>query len=169
MKSKFLITGPPGCGKTTLIKKIARSVNKPAYGFYTGELKEQGTRVGFSIASLQGDRAIMSHIDIKSPYKVGKYGVDLEAFEAIAIPQLESALQSKKLTLIDEIGKMELHSSRFKELVEKIIDSDIPLVATIMAKPNRFCDRLKRSPGVELLLLSRQDHEKVFNRIVARL
>ena len=54
---KFIIASTPGIGKTTLIKTIAR-ILKPFHpvGFYTEEIREQGTRVGFQLLSLdEGD------------------------------------------------------------------------------------------------------------------
>lgn len=165
-KSAILITGAPGCGKTTLIKRISRSLKAPAFGFITGEIRREGVRVGFSIASLQGEKGVMSHIGITSPYKVGKYGVDMEAFEKIAIPQLETGMRSKKLVLIDEIGKMELFSAKFRELVIEIFESGNPLIATIMQKPNPLCDRLKSHPNSILFTLTRNNHDEIFREIL---
>ena len=72
MAKKLLITGRPGAGKTTLIKKVARML-QPFHpvGFYTEEIRAQGQRVGFQLVSLDGQRRIMSHVDIPSPFRVG--------------------------------------------------------------------------------------------------
>jgi nucleoside-triphosphatase THEP1 len=52
-KSKnILITGLPGCGKSTLIERIVRKLERPAIGFFTREIREKGRRVGFSINTL---------------------------------------------------------------------------------------------------------------------
>jgi nucleoside-triphosphatase len=40
-------------------------------GFHTEEIREQGERVGFQLVSLDGHRRVMSHIDFKSPFRVG--------------------------------------------------------------------------------------------------
>ena len=62
MAKKFLITGRPGAGKTTLIKQVARMLQpfRPV-GFYTEEIRELGERVGFQLVSLDGQTRTMSH------------------------------------------------------------------------------------------------------------
>jgi nucleoside-triphosphatase len=51
----ILVTGLPGSGKTTLIRKLAEKLRKydPA-GFYTEEIRPHGTRKGFKLTSLDG-------------------------------------------------------------------------------------------------------------------
>jgi nucleoside-triphosphatase len=153
--SHILITGLPGSGKTTLIKRLAAELPLPYRGFFTGAIRVRGQRQGFEIESFSGQRAVMAHVDIDSPHKVSKYGVDLAAFEKIALPELEVALANRELLIIDEIGKMELFSQRFQELLLDIFKADMKLLATIMYKDNQFCDRLKAMPGIRLYTVSK--------------
>ena len=48
-KINILLTGKPGVGKTTVIKKIIEKYKKNISGFYTEEIREKGNRVGFRI------------------------------------------------------------------------------------------------------------------------
>lgn len=156
---KLLITGPPGCGKTTLIKRISDNVSYPVNGFFTAEIRKGGTRVGFEMESFAGKKAILSHVDIRSKSRVGKYGVDVESFKKIALPEIEKAIEKKNLLIIDEIGKMELHSPRFREMILAAFDSDIPIIATILLKPHPFCDKLKSLPEIKIIQLRRDKFE----------
>ena len=73
-RKNLLITGLPGVGKTTLMKRISEALmDLNPVGFYTEEIREEGIRKGFELVSLDGRRAILSHTDIRSPYRVGKY------------------------------------------------------------------------------------------------
>lgn len=152
-KSKILITGLPGCGKTTLIKKVAKDISDPVHGFFTEEILASGRRAGFAIRTFSQPprEGILSHVDRRSQYRVGKYGVDIESFENIVLPEISLGIQQKSLIILDEIGKMELFSTRFKNVLISLFKADIRVVATIMLKPQSFCDRLKQLPDIELL------------------
>lgn len=161
---RILITGAPGCGKTTLIKKVAESISIPYCGFFTAEIRRQGKRVGFEIESFSAAKAVMSHVDTKSPYKVGRYGVDIESINRIAIPEMETAISRKQLLIIDEIGKMELCSEKFKNLITQVFRTNIPFIGTILFRGHPFCEDLKRFAGTEILTLARGNFETSYER-----
>jgi nucleoside-triphosphatase len=147
----FLLTGRPGVGKTSVIEAVAREFGDLAGGFTTREIRERGIRKGFSVAALDGTSAVLAHEDFAEPLRVGKYGVDVPAFERISLPALRDAMSRKRIVLMDEIGKMELASSHFCDLVREALDSPLIVVATVMEKPHRFADEIKRRGDVEML------------------
>jgi nucleoside-triphosphatase len=59
-----LLTGPPGCGKTTAVRRlIDRLSDLRVAGFYTRELREGGTRVGFEVVGPSTRRrALLAHV-----------------------------------------------------------------------------------------------------------
>ncbi|GAY59397.1 hypothetical protein CUMW_194220 [Citrus unshiu] len=138
----FLVTGPPGVGKTTLIMRVLESLkaSNPSlkvHGFYTGEIRQGGQRVGFEVVTLDDRRAPLASINASSPesYRwptVGRYKVDVASFEAIALPELQVRADTD-LFVIDEVGKMELFSSSFFPAVLRILESNIPVLASIPA------------------------------------
>ena len=163
--NRILITGAPGSGKTTLIKKIAGNIKRPYFGFFTSEIRQHGNRVGFDVESFSGQKGLLANVNINSSYKVSKYGVDIEAFENISVYQMRQALDTDSLLIIDEIGKMELFSEKFKALLREAFMSDIRLIATIMHKPQPFCDGLKKSPGTQLFILGRDNQGEILNSV----
>ena len=83
MPKNLLVTGPPGCGKTTLVRKIVQELGSlPMTGFYTEEIREGRDRVGFALVGLDGRRGVLSHVKVGGPYRVGRYGVDIAGFES---------------------------------------------------------------------------------------
>lgn len=146
---KYLITGPPGCGKTTFIKKLFLEFKelKPE-GFYTEEVREKGIRVGFSIYDSNFNfRGYLAHINFNTPYKVSKYSVDLENFEKFL--KTLNFLNSK-IILIDEIGKMEVFSVYFKNLILEILNSNKIFIGTIALKGNIFIEEIKKRKGIKI-------------------
>ena len=163
--NNILITGKPGVGKTTLIIKLIEELDLNVGGFYTQEMRLGGRRVGFKIITLDGEESILAHIDIKSPYRVSKYGVNLEGLEKVGVESIWRALKKNKIIVIDEIGKMELFSPRFKEAVNSALNSDKITIATILLAPNPYTDKIKRRQDVKLFYLTQENREKVKEEI----
>jgi len=116
-KKNLLVTGLPGVGKTTLIKKLLESLKSlHPVGFYTEEIKEGGERKGFELVSLEGKRGVLSHKGIRSPHRVGQYKVDIKGFEDF-LDSISFFNPLARLVMIDEIGKMECFSDRFIKLL----------------------------------------------------
>lgn len=144
-----LVTGPPGSGKTTLVRRAVGEVGVPAAGFYTEEVRSGGRRTGFALVTLDGRRATLASVDIRGPRRVSKYGVDIEALESVGVPALEDP--QARVVVIDEIGKMELMSERFREAVLRALDSGRPVLASIMLSRDPFADVVKARPDARLV------------------
>lgn len=164
----ILITGRPGIGKTTLIKQIAKKLGQRASGFYTEEIRRGGQRIGFGIKTLDGKSGTLSRVDIDSPYRIGKYKVNILEFEKVALPAIEDALAGAKIVIIDEIGPMELFSQKFKDIVLAALDSSSQVVATIKLKGSRFIDRIKSRRDVTLFNLRPDNRAEVLNKILGK-
>jgi nucleoside-triphosphatase len=158
---KVLLTGRPGCGKTTLIKGIVNNLPRRAGGFYTEEIRDRGTRAGFKIVTLDGKEAVLAHIDFKTPDRVGKYGLDLPALERIGVGAVRQAVRTRRLVVIDEIGPMEIRSPIFREIVNEALDSEFPVLATIFARPLPFTDAIKSRPEVALIEVRPDNRERL--------
>jgi nucleoside-triphosphatase len=165
MKSIFLLTGPPGSGKTSLIKQAVASLEIKAGGFYTEEIKSQGVRQGFRLVTLDGETAVLSHLSFPGPHRVSKYGVDIESLDRVGVAAIERATKEGQLVVIDEIGKMELLSARFREAVLNITNSGQRLLATIMLNPNPYADAIKSRPQARLVNVTRANHHEVMAEI----
>jgi nucleoside-triphosphatase len=166
VKQVYLLTGRPGVGKTNLIKQAIAGMKGKAGGFYTEEIRTQGVRQGFRLVTLDGQDAILAHIDIHSPYRVSKYGVDIGSLDRVGVSALRKGAQQCDLVIIDEIGKMELFSTNFREAVLQIIDSGKRVLGTIMLNPNSWADAIKRRPQVNLITVTRANHREVLEELL---
>ncbi len=166
MANVYLLTGSPGTGKTTVIRQAIAGSKVKAGGFYTEEIKSGGTRQGFRIVTLDGQDAILAHVDSHSRYRVSKYGVDVQNLDNVGVAAINQAIDESDLIVIDEIGKMELFSPRFREAVLKAIDSSKKVLGTIMLSTNPFANDIKRHPKVNVVQLTRADHNEVLREIL---
>ena len=163
--TNLLITGLPGSGKTTVFRRL---VDKLGYlnpvGFFTAEIRKGGGRQGFSLNSLDGRTGILAHVDFRTGFQVGKYGVDVAGFEAFIEP-LPVLASRTGLVMIDEIGEMECLSNIFTKIISDILKSEKPLIATIAQKGSGLIADLKKRSDVQLFTLTRENQDETVSRI----
>lgn len=167
MTKNILVTGLPGCGKSTLIKKLI--AGRRVGGITTPEIRKGGRRTGFEIVDLRsGKKSILASIDVKEGSAVGKYKVNLKDLDEIGSKALEEAVENKevKIVVIDEIGKMECFSERFRRAVIVALESEKKIVAAISYKDfDPFIREIKARPDSRLFHLKRENFEETFNEI----
>ena len=165
--AKILVTGLPGCGKTTAVMQIIERLDcQKAAGFYTEEIREGGARKGFRWIGLDGTSGVLAHIDIKGRSKVGKYCVDVTGFEKSVVPILEAGQSRAELFIIDEIGKMECFSEKFLAAVRRLFASEKSVLATVAQKGSGVIREVKEYPGVSLFNLKRPNRDKTIDEIL---
>jgi nucleoside-triphosphatase len=164
MRPHILLTGKPKTGKTTLLKRIIQDL-KSCGGFYTEEIIGDGRRIGFKIKTLNGKEGILAKKGLKSRYRLGKYGINLEDLEKFGVETIENALNDKEIVVIDEIGKMELFSQKFKDIVLKALDSDKRVIGVIHGGALRFLNAIKSRKDVLVFKVNLDNHKELLNKI----
>jgi len=162
----ILLTGKPATGKTTLLKRIVKELPSCG-GFYTEEITEGGQRIGFKIVTLDGKEGILAKKGLKSRYTLGNYGINLDDLETIGVKSIEDALESKEIIVIDEIGKMELFSNKFKESVIKAFDSGKRVIGTIHMAKIDFLNYLRERKNVALFTVHLNNHDEIFREVLS--
>jgi nucleoside-triphosphatase len=146
-----LLTGPPGCGKTTVIERLLDHVaDLRLAGFYTAELRQGGRRVGFEVVGWHGRRAVLARLG-RGSFRVGRYAVDPDALTPVIEDELERPAAAVDLFFIDEIGKMEAASGRFREAALRVLDGPVPVLATVALKGGGPIAAVKARPDVTVL------------------
>ncbi len=165
----ILLTGTPRIGKTTIIHKIINKSSKECAGFYTEEIRQKNRRVGFSLTTLDKKNCILSHKNVESRYRVGKYRVNLDCIEKIGVAAIKEGIKKRKIIIIDEIGKMELFSREFRDIVIKALDSNSRVVGTILFSSHSFCDKIKKRDDVEIIEVTEENRNTLPDVIIERL
>ncbi|WP_240419431.1 nucleoside-triphosphatase [Paenibacillus periandrae] len=161
MEACFLLTGKPRIGKTTAIKRIIQQIGHEYFGgFYTEEIRNSTNRTGFNCITLNGETVCIASVDSESSVRVGRYGVDIDAFENIALKAVSLSLNTKKITVIDEIGFMQMLSAPFEEMIYEVISSSKHMIlGTICVDSHPSIDKIKKRSGIRLYHLSEENRE----------
>ena len=155
MPNNFLITGPPGSGKTSIIERaisILRERGLRAGGIYCPEIREGGVRIGFKIVDLMsGEERILAHIKQPTGPLVSKYRVNVPNVDEMSEKAIEGAMREADFVVIDEIAPMEIHSEGFKRSVLDALDSPKPLLAIIHQRTTTgFIGSIKARSDVQI-------------------
>jgi nucleoside-triphosphatase len=158
--SLLLLTGSPGVGKTTALRRVCGLLRiAPLRGFYTEEVRAGGVRQGFRLVTLDGEQCVMADVRFGPP-RIGKYGVDVAAIDAVARRVLAPD-PAAALFVIDEIGKMECLSRGFVDAVRTLLARSRPLFATVALRGEGLIDEVKRHPRARLLHLTRDNRDRL--------
>jgi nucleoside-triphosphatase len=100
-------------------------------------------------------------VNFKTNHHVGKYGLDLSPLETIGIEAVREALRAGQLTVIDEIGPMEIRSAIFRDVANEALESRAPLLGTITARPFPFTHTIKKRRDLTVIEIRRENREQL--------
>lgn len=158
MPRNYFITGLPKSGKTTLVRKVVEQLkarNLKVGGFVSPEDKHHGTRTGFYVENIEtGTRRVLASVKGDGP-KVSKYHVNVRSFEGVALTAMRN-IEKYDVFVVDEIGRMEMRSSKFLRQLDNIFESKVPVIASIS---NEYVETY----GVEgeVIMLTRTNRDEV--------
>ncbi len=159
---RLLLTGSPGIGKTTVIRAILTALpGIQCSGFYTEERRERGQRRGFKICTLDGKEGILASLGGSKGPKVGRYTVHLAEFEDLVLPRIDMDKNPADLFVIDEIGRMELESPRFRTSIIDLLARPTNLLATVAKKGKGFLDQVKERTDIELIEVTKENRDQL--------
>jgi nucleoside-triphosphatase len=165
MKQNILLTGRPGIGKSTVIAKVTSQLDLgSAGGFWSEEIREGGRRVGFAIKTLEGERGVLAHVNVKNGPQVGRYTVNIQDIDQIIVPSLKIALEAELIIIIDEIARMELYSRAFADIVRRCLDSG-RVLGTIQVRHGGFVQEVRNRSDVEILEVTHANRNELPKRI----
>jgi nucleoside-triphosphatase len=137
-------------------------------GFLTEEVLAGGKRLGFRGVTLDGKSFPLAERDMPSKLQIGPYGVTLDGLDSVGVEALEPR-EDTQLIVLDEVGKIELLSERFREHVQSLLDGKTPVLGTVARHGVGFVRRLRRDPRITLVTMRRHDGDTTVGELVRRL
>lgn len=170
--TRVLLTGRPGSGKTTAAVRTVELLlqrGRTVCGFVTEEVRgADGRRTGFDLVPVGGyeaaGRVPLARTGLDTPVRVGRYGVDVEAVR----DALELFDAPADVTVVDELGPMELACPGFTDAVDRVLEAGRDLLATVHARSHRYTDRLRARDDVEVVEVTAHDRDDLPARLAGR-
>jgi len=161
---KIFLTGKAGSGKSTVLLKTIELLKRRGLkigGIATPEIREKGKRVGFYVKDVFSQvMEVFASVDFKIGPKLGKYGIDVSAFEKVALPAIDFAIENCDVVVVDEIGKMEFLSESFRKKIFNLVLLDKPLIAVLH---RNFVKQFKQFG--EVIEVNQENREKLPERL----
>ncbi len=88
--------------------------------------------------------------------------------ETIGLAALEPR-EDTALVVLDEVGKMELLSEKFRRRVGELLDAEVPVLATIGSRGVGFMKRVRNDPRVTLIRMRRHTSDATVRELLRRL
>jgi len=171
---RLFLTGEPGCGKTTVVTKLAERLVAEGVevgGIVSAEIRESGARVGFSLQDLKSqERGILAHVSQSQGPRIGKYTVNLNDVETVAVNAINYAAKQANVIIVDEIGPMELKSWPFIHAVETALASPKHFIGTIHKRASHYLvSAIKSNPKFEVIEVTPSNRNELARTIALRL
>lgn len=93
----------------------------------------------------------------------------MEEFEKLVLPQLDAGTRPADLYVIDEIGKMELLSTKFRNKITALLLQPTHLLATIAKKGPLFIQQIKQRDDIELIEVNHRNRDQLPREIERRI
>ena len=122
---------------------------------------EGDVRVGWHLHNYEGEGGVLAHLEIESDYRLGGYGVDMDLFHRIMMPQLHVD-PAVDLYLIDEIAAIAPWSEPFMAAMDNLLDSGRRVIAIVGLNPRHpYPKKMKERDDVELWKVEEGNREKL--------
>lgn len=120
-----------------------------------------------------GNERIFMYTEIKSDFVVGnKYHVAIDVLDEFiesTFPEVELSNASTTVFYIDEIGRAQIQSSRFKKFLSRIFTSEATILGTIVFDPEPWSIEYKNSKDIILIPVTMKNRNHLDKIIVALL
>ncbi len=166
---KIGITGLPNVGKTATLAAICRKLERDDFiigGMITRAYRpgDGSERIGFYVENWEtGEKEVFSSKEFntnpraernKTEADDGMYYVDPEPLDRIGVAAIRESIADEDvdIIIIDEVGKMEMHSEEFNKAVKEALDCSKPVIMTLHKKSrNPLLQDLRRRDDVRIL------------------
>jgi len=130
----IMLTGPRGAGKTTVAQGALYilGVDEPA-GYFTEPIGDPVDPKGHIMHAVRQKVRTIAHVNSNKGPRVGRFRVNVEAFERYGVAALRDAREDPQIIIMDEIGRFEAHAPKFVAEIHRCLDCPNPVLGVLSA------------------------------------
>ena len=187
MKKRLILSGPIGCGKSTMIRNALGEAARNAGGYVTLRVLEQDRLLGFDLAPA----SVLAAPEANLPrgrfldFTQGRPVRDPAVFSGLGRKLLEEA-SACPYGVADEFGGIELLIPEFREALESLLASQVPCIGVLKTQAasqsmvrhldleadygrayEEFCQKLYQDPDTEILQTTGRYDDAARHRVEA--
>ena len=162
-----LIVGPRGVGKSTLIRRVLKTLDRPLFGFETK--KETGLEDPVKGSPIYiydaGTEHVQKEDNLVGHCKNHHFASMTEAFDRYA-PKLTAQVPEGCIVKMDEIGFMEGRSEKFCAAVMGLLDGDVPVIAAVKDKEFPFLETVRSHPNARCFHITQENRDALYYEVL---
>lgn len=155
-----LIVGDIGVGKSTLINKLIKELNREVFGFQTKKIKT-ATFEGIYIGEF-GKEIIPSNQNLLGIVNGDKVDVIKDSFNNFS-KNLLKPIPKNYIIVFDELGFMERDEEEFCSTILSLFDGDTPIIAAVKSKKDiSFLKKIKNHKKTKIFYINEKNRNLLF-------
>lgn len=162
-----LIVGERGVGKSTLIRRVLKELNRPVFGFETK--KEEGLEDECRGCPIYIYDAGKPHCrtaeNLIGYHREQDIAAITTAFDRYSRKLLEPVPDSAVVEL-DEIGFLEAKSEAFCRAVLYLLEGDRPVIAAVKNREHPFLETVRNHPNSRCFIITEENRDTLFEEVL---
>jgi nucleoside-triphosphatase len=169
---KLFLTGPPGVGKSTLLRRATEGLPCRIDGVKTlpGPEEEAGCSSVY-LLSWTADPAVLPPDAVagRRDRSRGRAEGRPRVFDDLGAELLRRSAGSADLVIVDELGFMEAEARVFQAAVFALLDGPLPVLGVIKPKDLPFLNRVRAHKAVEVWTVTADNRDRLCEPLRRRL
>lgn len=148
----IMLTGPRGAGKTTAAQTTLEMLEADDLaGYFTEPMGDPVDPKGHLMHPMGYPARTIAHVNSAKGPRVGRFRVNVEAFERDGVAALRDAAAGTNIIIMDEIGRFEEHAPNFVAAIHACLDAPAPVLGVLSAHGGSVVEAIAARPDVRLV------------------
>ena len=163
-----LIVGDRGVGKSTLIRRVLKELNRPVFGFETKkeEPLEDPIRGCPIYIYDAGTPHIRAQENLIGYHKERDIPAITAAFDRYA-SKLLVAVPEDAVVELDEIGFLEANAENFCQAVLHLLEGKNPVIAAVKNREHPFLEAVRSHPNARCFYITAENRDTLYEEVLA--